>query len=144
MCWSGKNERKIAKDDIKVFKVVRGDKKSSFFKSAYYHFIYRLGFVYSSRIRKESDLFDTTRIKINNGIHSYSCDCKVAVTGGDYIFIRSCTNKETLDTFSKYTLFYQEQFYVLDCIIPKRSAYYINICGEIVSSRLKIIKATKL
>ena len=143
MCWSGKNERKIAKDDIKVFKVVRGDKKSSFFKSAYYNFIYRLGFVYSSRIRKESDLFDTTRIKIDNGIHSYSRDCKVAVTG-DYIFIRSCTNKETLDTFSKYTLLPEKQFYCLDCIIPKRSAYYINNRGEIVSSRLKIVKATKL
>lgn len=141
MCWYGENNRKIAKEDIKVFKIVKGNKKSSSFNSIYYHFIYKLGLVYSSRIKKGPVLFDSIRIR--NGIHSYSSDCKVIVVE-DLISIQNRINNENLDIFSKHTLSSQQEFYVLDCIIPKRSSYYINDRGEVVSSRLKIIKAIRL
>ena len=141
MCWRGKNERKIAKEDIKVFKVVIADKNNSFFNSIYYKFIYRLGFIYSSRIKKK--LFDSTQIKITKGIHSYSKYCKIAISG-DLLFIRNRMNNEAIDVFSKYSLFSQQNFYRLECIIPRGSAYYENEHGEMVSSRLKIVKAMKL
>jgi hypothetical protein len=142
MCWAGKNNPQIAKEDIKVFKVVIAGNNNSFFCSIYYKFMYRLGFVYSSRIKKK--LFDSAQIKITKGIHSYSKYCKIAASK-DLLFIRNRMNNEaSIDVFSKYYLFSQQDFYRLECIIPKRSAYYENENGEIVSSRLKIIKATKL
>ena len=142
MCWLGKDNKKIAKDDIKVFKLVTGDEKSSFFSSVYCKFKYELGFAYLSRIKKIPSIYSEF-IRIYNGIHSYSYDCRIT-TLGNRIYIRNCKSNEVLDHFNKVNLFCDHNFYRLECIIPKRSGYYENSRGEIVSSRLKIIKAIKL
>lgn len=137
MCWCGKDNREIAKIDIPVFKIVQKDPELGFI-SYYRYFQYKVGDVYSSRIKKIIGP-EMSYLSINNGLHSYSNDCKIAKIGCSF-FISSCKGYEVDFCVEEN----ERKLYKLECVIPRGSAYYKNKFGEIVSSRLKILKAIQL
>lgn len=134
MCWRGKDDRKIAKKDIPVFKIVYKNPEVGLV-SCYRYFRYKVGSIYSSRIKKKSMV---SHVCITNGLHSFSNSCKI-IEGDRWIDI----NYKTLE-LDDYDKDGKLKLYKLECVIPRGSAYYKNDHGEIVSSRLKILKAEKL
>lgn len=79
-----------------------------------------------------------SHVCITNGLHSFSNSCKI-IEGDRWIDINYKTLElEVYDKDGKLKL------YKLKCVVPKGSAYYENNRGELVSSRLKILKAIKL
>lgn len=135
MCWIGKDDRKIAKKDIPVFKIVYKNPEVGLV-SCYRYFRYKVGSIYSSRIKKKSMV---SHVCITNGLHSFSNSCKIIEDERESIDINYKTL--ALDVYDKDG---KLKLYKLKCVIPKRSAYYENNRGELVSSRLKILKAIKL
>ena len=128
MCWIGKCDIKIAKQDFYVYKL--GSVSDKGFKSLYKNFIYE-----PKEINKKIELNpiqlykDKSFYVIYEGYHSYK---DIVMPYSD---LRSyCRTiyfgKIKLNHFP-YNIYHLATF-----IIPKGSIYYENIYGEIVSSNI--------
>lgn len=142
MCWSGKNYPKIAIIDINVFKIVEETPNINSYRSFYHE-----EFLWKIKERKESeinvkfvhDYFTPNLIKIYKGLHSYNHSCQLNLYSNNLLTITSINKNTRLDI-----LYSDKSLYKLDCIIPKRSEYYVNEHGEYVSDALIPIKATSI
>lgn len=125
MCWYGSNIKRIAEEDIKVFKVV--NKKDT---SQYYDFLYKFGQLYKSDINIDWEGLNNTVISINKGIHSYDLNVKIEYFGYAIRAIKSKSGNEILNMHENYI------YKLVNCTIPKGSIYYLNDEGEYVSNQL--------
>ena len=85
MCWSGKNEPKIAEKDIKVFKIAvrSGYEKNTIF-SYYRGYHYKVGETYREKIRPMR--INDNLFRIDRGLHSYSDSCIISSELKPYYF----------------------------------------------------------
>lgn len=154
MCWrSDKVEyqkKKIADEDIEVFKIVQnicGD----YFSSIYQGFRYDIGNEYEQEM-ETGNVINTSitseeyisQILIHRGLHSYSSkDVGINPAGKnmEYLCITSIRKNHVIDSFliEEYA-----NMYKLNCIIPKGSEYYENELGEIVSNKIKVISSEEI
>lgn len=131
MCWISKTlEKKIANEDIKVFKV--GRVNAGEFISYYRDFKYEFNRLYRTDIFILRDLDNNTNY-IFDGFHSYNS--------------KTCRYVKSTDT-GQWDVFFGSMFIdsinsdcsPVECTIPKHSEYYENEHGEIVSNQI-IIKS---
>lgn len=130
MCWRAfKAEKKIAQKDFNVYKVLMRNVENSLLFSPFRHFPYCLGKEYKAEIHVEEAIFNT----IDEGLHCYSEDCMVKefcksiIVGNPY--------GETLEGYTSELYRLGTSPVVVKCTIPKGSAYYENINGEIVTEK---------
>ena len=128
MCWIGKCDIKIAKQDFYVYKL--GSVSDKGFKSLYQNFIYE-----PKEINKKIELNpiplykDKSFYVIYEGYHSYK-DIVMP-----YSNLRSCCRTIYLGNI-KLPHYPYNIYHLATFIIPKGSVYYENIHGEIVSSNI--------
>lgn len=101
----------IAKEDIKVYKVVNLENKSPYFS-----FYYEKGYHYASNFSKNIVNYSRWHIKINKGLHS---------------FIKYKKAKERKNNFLS-----SDDFKIIIMYIPKGSEYYLGTGGDVVSNNL--------
>jgi len=148
MCWESKKKcvRLLADKDIHVFKICKKCRSNSNVVLPYFYSekaVYQDGKTYESdrpiEILKEHKVLSLSLIKVNsilNGIHSYSCDC-VILHYGD-VFAITDKYGSTLETYKSNVAV------VVECSIPKGTAYYVNEHGEYVSDKIKIENITDI
>lgn len=127
----GDNDRRIASEDVEVIKIVRGDSKNTF-KSAYYNFKYKLNGNYECEM--PHNLFN-----IEIGFHSY-IPSRVFISSNKLgIEVRTYSSL-ILDWFGdEKNRKFKNVLYIMHCIIPKGSAYYVNSLGEAVSEKIRVV-----
>ena len=130
MCWVGKNNPQIAKEDIKVFKIVRlfiGDNYVSYFHT---DCCWTLNKKKTSKIYKKNENYHTNILTITKGLHSYEGNSQVQVLRQGML-VKYCLN-------GKINVSYPNcgNLYKMNCVIPKDSIYYLNSYGEYVSDAL--------
>ena len=137
MCWTcnlNKLEAQIAKEDINVYKIVKGATKKSCV-SLFMDYTYYLKDIQPSLtlgvIIEPSSIF----VKIAEGYHSYSsvnfvCDSIVEGILGGYVKTIQCGNR-------KGTFRVDNPLYLATFIIPAGSTYFINEEDVIVSNMIK-------
>ena len=135
MCWVGKvDDKKIATEDIKTRKIV--DK----FKGNYYGyyqewFEYELGKEYSTKVTPRDG--SKYGIVIEAGFHSYAWDIEMKQLCAGDIKVRSLRHlggQTVYQNNGKYGG--DHKIAVMECTIPKGTAYWENQVGEIVSEKL--------
>jgi hypothetical protein len=135
MCWVGKvDDKKIATEDIKTRKIV--DK----FKGNYYGyyqewFEYELGNEYSTKVTPRDG--SKYGIVIEAGFHSYAWDIEMKQLCAGDIKVRSLRHlggQTVYQNNGKYGG--DHKIAVMECTIPKGTAYWENQVGEIVSEKL--------
>lgn len=137
MCWCGKLEdKKVATEDIKVKKVVERLKDGYY---AYYQewFEYKLGEVYETTVEPRVHKFIEGVYLIDNGFHSYAWDMEMKSQCGGDILVKSTRpncGQTIFNNFGKYDQ--SHKVVVMECTIPKGTAYWENATGEIVSEKL--------
>ena len=136
MCWTcniNKLEAQIAKEDINVYKIVKGATKKSCV-SLFMDYTYYLKDIQPSLtlgvIIEPSSIF----VKIAEGYHSYSsvnlvCDSIVEGILGGCVKTIQCGNR-------KGTFRVDNPLYLATFVIPKGSQYAMNWKGEIVSNQI--------
>lgn len=132
MCWISKERiKRIAKEDIPVFKIVNRDKTSVF-----RNFLYEENTEYS--LGKEIHVYESgiMHFFINEGFHSYCKKCEITYTYSDGFF-------RVIDLVGT-VLLGRKSLLILECLIPKGATYYINEEGECVSDKLKTLKFYKI
>lgn len=135
MCWiSDVAELKVAKEDIKIFKVCLYIRSLI---SYYNGFTYELNKVYKlgEDIVPSFSVFHL-KYEINKGFHSYSKDCQLSKRRWHYI-ITSPDNK-ALDCCGK------DDLVLVRGYIPKGSHYYLNDYGEYVSDAICLTSIEEL
>lgn len=112
MCWISRElDEQIATKDITVYKIVTFDTESC--NSLYRNFKYQYNKLYTTSFTIQAS--DYT-FYINEGFHSYKTKTKAC-------------------EINKY---FRE--FIVKCIIPKGSHYYINSDDEVVSDKIIIIR----
>ena len=149
MCWYGhwKNEH-IAKDDIRVFKILYREPKNGPWISPKYLITYTPPFFYAhyeigkekseTIIPREGGNYSSFQLSIGKGIHCYSRDnCKwkyeapnITVYYGtdrlaSYRNLKGCYDIPNLKTVA-----------VMQCVIPAGTRYWENDKGEIVTEKI--------
>lgn len=129
MCWASETlKKRIATEDIKVFKVV--DIIGGKLRSYYYSYRYDFNQPYRTYVKP---VFYPDQPRIFNGFHSYNPKkCKYVkdkITGEWHV---KC-GRIYLDTLNC-------DCHIVECTIPKHSEYYENEYGEIVSNQIIINK----
>ena len=141
MCWVGKvNDKKIATEDIKTRKIV--DK----FKGSYYGYFqewfeYELGKEYNTKVTPRDG--SKYGIVIEAGLHSYAWDIEMKQLCGGDIKVKSLRHlggQTIYQNNGKYGG--NHKIAVIECTIPKGTAYWENQVGEIVSEKLILEEAT--
>lgn len=142
MCWKSfstkRPQAKIAENDIEVIKFLVRDGDDNLY-SPYKQSLYEI----DCEKGIEEELAPIHRQDcywaIDNGLHTYSVDCKIEITWSD-IHIFSRDGKTHLDYWAgDYTLDEADEFgdvVVAICTIPKGAKYFMNKDGEVVSDRL--------
>ena len=135
MCWVGKvDDKKIATEDIKTRKIV--DK----FKGSYYGyyqewFEYEIGKEYNTKVTPRDG--SKYGIVIEAGFHSYAWDIEMKQLCAGDIKVRSLRHlggQTVYQNNGKYGG--DHKIAVMECTIPKGTAYWENQVGEIVSEKL--------
>lgn len=135
MCWVGKvDDKKIATEDIKTRKIV--DK----FKGNYYGyyqewFEYEIGKEYKTKITPRDG--SKYGIVIEAGFHSYAWDIEMKQLCAGDIKVKSLRHlggQTVYQNNGKYGG--DHKIAVMECTIPKGTAYWENQVGEIVSEKL--------
>lgn len=135
MCWVGKvDDKKIATEDIKTRKIV--DK----FKGNYYGyyqewFEYELGKEYNTKVTPRDG--SKYGIVIEAGFHSYAWDIEMKQLCAGDIKVKSLRHlggQTVYQNNGKYGG--DHKIAVMECTIPKGTAYWENQVGEIVSEKL--------
>lgn len=147
----GRNEKKVATEPIRCFKVVIKE-EPNLFSSKYYWEPYKTGETkevimdepklsyYFGRVLMidesiNCEVLDLPVWEIERGLHSYSqeyCFCRNTCYGVDImskVQVQGCR----LDGLIGSNLT------VIDCEIPVGAKYYINEYGEIVSDKLLVV-----
>lgn len=149
MCWEGKaKNRKVAKRNIPVKKVLYKDNKSPFQR-----FLYENGKEYRRELgvhmKWEYDTEKSSGISIGSGLHCYSNKCRVNELvdyGEEYICIFRPIFS-SISSFIKYVVggdsrlfsliqYNKKHHKVVEGFIPVGSTYYENKHGEIVTEKL--------
>ena len=144
MCWSSKTlEKRIANEDIKVFKV--GYERNAKLDSYYRWFLYDINRLYETAIHPER--FEELYV-ITQGFHSYNrkkCSyfCKIK----DNIILHKIKDIQ-INVRTKITGKIIDRYYgniidsikIFECTIPKGAEYFENEDGEIVSNQIIIKK----
>jgi hypothetical protein len=145
MCWHGKLEnRKIATEDLKCYKIVLKFSYEPFFRP-YYRcnkspIIYEVGKTYYGVICPAKVIEDTDLITIHEGIHCYDLSvliCKFYKDKYEVKYLLPHGVFLNLGTFSSRTYC---KAVLMECTIPKGTIYYMNDKGEIVTEKLIINK----
>jgi hypothetical protein len=172
MCWIGREvDRHIAKEDVKVFKVLytkpKGwhdmDRKSTRdFLAPYYHFYYKLNMPYHSDVDVNTPLgvvpyscFDldggetTDRRNIHKALHCYSSDmCSWVKTDVDTVTVTKKYFDRQLVHYSIYDNRSCEAqprvAAIVEGIIPAGTEYWQNEKGEIATSKLILREVKKI
>ena len=163
MCWIGKEtDRHIAKEDVKVFKVLytklnvpRGFSRD--FLAPYFRFCYYLDRVYESEVDVTKPLAvipPLTPWKNNNesmgkrnihkALHCYSYEmCSWIRTDIYTVTICKGAGKHIDRPIAHYPLQYNKIYEephrvaaIVECIIPAGTEYWLNDKGEIATSKL--------
>ena len=132
MCWVTKNkvEKKIASEDIIVYKVVRKGCLSSF-RSPYQCTPIEVG----KTLVASDGFFDEIEGDIKNeGMHAYWKD-EILVARCNLVYFFLPMGNPDWDTFNDYWPAYSETF-LAKCIIPAGAVYFLNERGEVVSEKL--------
>lgn len=129
MCWSSKTlTKRIATEDIKVFKLVRVI--SGAFISYYQLFAYDVKRLYKTNIHS---VCDHDKYYIFDGFHSYNpkrCRCVKSTVTGQWMVFSDIVFIDGVNSYCR----------PVECTIPKHSEYYENAFGEIVSNQIIINK----
>ena len=157
MCWVCKSPRKrIARTNIHVFKLVYYNKKRDAISSAYACFKYQLNqlYVISDKINFRTTTFGSKLI--TKGVfHSYKysriiCRIRDRFLTKDknvLVYSKSAPNATFNATFNNYVVIdgfdmcvaYNPDYklYVMKCIIPIGTTYYLNPMGCYISNAIK-------
>lgn len=137
MCWFGINRKKIAQEDIPIFKLVCKDKCGAIF-SAQRYFVYELDTEYSTELTRRVSPYSGNYAFITQGFHSYM----------PYVKLKRCHITLYVTTCRGYELvrfnLYLRKMVILQCVIPKGATYYVNASGEVVSNSIKTVKLVPL
>lgn len=136
MCWTGKKIRKVALNDIPVYKIgfYENEKSST---SYFQRFIYEAGKKYSSEVVLKCTYDDNVLIK--EGLHSYSFKTELERTT-DFLIVRNKLRYVEGYPINEYKLCLAKIY----CTIPRGAFYYENELGEIVSNELIIDNIIKI
>lgn len=163
MCWIGKAEdRKIAKKDIKVYKVLQKlkDKNSVNskgeplleYKSPERYTPYNMGATVSAIITPKHlnpSMCAIEDTAIFEGLHCYSEEVRIVIKNFSFNLENSewvrmnVKGKKDRDVFTYSDYYDYYGFYepiLVECIIPKGTIYYEDKDGIIVSEKLKLIR----
>lgn len=125
MCWVGLNNLQVAKEDIRVFKIVLfiGGNHMSYF---------RKGCCWTINEKKTSEFktYETPNniLTITKGLHSYGGNSQVLRQG---MLVKCCLNGKINVSYPNRT-----NLCKMNCVIPKGSTYYLNSYDEYVSDAL--------
>ena len=141
---------RVAKEDIKVFKIVRssGFDCSSF--SYYRGYVYTVGICYESRLGAKKSWLRRRLKRVDNGIHSYSSESCHSIVWWYDDLNRSCSIRTPRYKYSGCTIAGRTGYIEcytsrrvplvrMDCVIPAGARYYENFRGEMVSDRLRVV-----
>lgn len=159
MCWTICQKKaprvRIAKDDIKVYKILmvqKCDNDLCKYVAPYYEkFCYEIGKVYSADkievIYNEDEGFPCYFIEY--GFHSYSPDCNVDIFHSFFYgvynkTIRIYPRKSVKEGLDYWRDSLAKEFGIFEATIPAGSRYYINPNGEMVSNCLRVDKLVSL
>lgn len=124
MCWVSFKPpvKRVAEKDILVYKVVNPSPHKNECYSFFFNFLYKFGVIYNTDIKiKYIDNGKDEYMWVGNeGFHSLSN--KKAALYESEVYIFKC------DTF------------IVQCIIPKGSDYYINEYDEVISNSIIILR----
>lgn len=131
MCWVSeeKPERLVAKEDITVYKIVQIFPDSKIY-SYYNEFPYELGKIYNTDITIKYVQNSCEYYFIENGFHSYNYNPDIG-------FDINLKNNIVCDKGG--AVYRGPGVMGMLCIIPKGTEYYLNTCGDIVSTSIKPI-----
>jgi hypothetical protein len=140
----------VAKDDIKVFKIVKSSGYDCSLFSYYMNYVYTVGNCYESRLGTKKSWFRRRLKRVENGIHSYSSEfCEgLAWWYDDRNLCCSCRTPRykysgcTISGRTGYIECYTSREVPLvrmDCVIPAGARYYENFRGEMVSDKLRVV-----
>ena len=142
MCWSSGRKfvndcRRVANDDLHVIKIMRSSDKSGKYSSYFEDFTCEDGETYEAKYFPTGYEWDDDNnyVCIFTGFHSYSVNCK---------FIRKTTPEDILAVYSpenykKLENYKMNDIVFVDCVIPKGTRYYVNLEGEYISPKIKVI-----
>ena len=137
MCWTGKPIKKIAQNNIPIYKVCTNSFYEDEVVSIFKGFIYKLNKTYKSNI-EATPINDLGNVLISKAFHSYGANTfikKSIKTGSITIFGHSKKiNSQLCCKNLVKVLGY----------VPKGSEYYENIHGEIVSDQICLTKIKAL
>lgn len=137
MCWVGRGPAKIAEKDIVVYKLGYVFKNSEVFSSLYHGYNYHpkglnrtvtLVPIVGGVALPHLSQFDVGIIY--SGYHSYQ-SISLPFNGLGFSF-----RAILLGTIIKERINICNSYYIATFIIPKGSEYYVNKCGELVSSNI--------
>ena len=142
MCWTGKNDKRIAEEDIPCFKIVCNGFKCV--HAVYRNTTYEIGKTYTLTKTIPFGILDgTTYGKIEFGFHSYHPSVVFVKKDDKYGGILSIRNERMRELDYFPLKLYGNSLLRVDCVIPKGSEYYLNDRGEYVSNQIKIVEITK-
>lgn len=140
----------VAKDDIKVFKIVKSSGYDCTSFSYYRDYVYTVGYHYESRLGAKKSWLRRRLKRVDNGIHSYSSEACYGIVWwyDDLNLCNSCRTPRykysgcTIAGRTGYIECYASRVAPLvrmDCVIPAGAHYYENFRGEMVSDRLRVV-----
>lgn len=169
MCWQGHiKDKRIAKEDIVVFKVVYRRLKGWHSLDPKYREIYASPFMSTKYFKGEDYTFskfsnhlypirfnDEGAVKIGKGFHSYHPDhCSCELTDTELVVRSNFGCMEGVqhpmmryNRHSKVTIleaYSPVEAVAMKCIIPAGSEYWVNASGEVVSTAIRFIEEMKL
>ena len=149
MCWYGhwKNEH-IAKDDIRVFKILYREPKNwawlnpkyvITYTPPFFHAYYEIGKEKSETIiPRELEIYSLFQLSIERGIHCYSrenCKWKYEAPNINVYYgtdrLASYRNEKGLHNTADF-----KTVVVMQCVIPAGTRYWENDKGEIVTEKI--------
>lgn len=124
--------RLVAKEDIRVFKIVYKMQDEDVFKSLYQDYPYSRGETYKTELKVSGG-------EINEGFHSYSNDGVILSKRDRVLLIMPTSVKGGYDFIDYVPINKYKVKYRMDCVIPSGSVYYQNKYGEVVSDSITVV-----
>lgn len=141
MCWiSKKQDIKIAKQDIPIFKIMEKTPFPEIVKSIYRNFSYTLNLLAESNIKIQLWRY-INKIVVDQALHSYNFEKVKCLNYSSTLKIEVPTSygSKELDSFGK-----NEDIIKVKGIIPKGAKYMENRDGEFVSNQLILTEIEEL
>ncbi len=141
MCWIGeKSDKRIAKKDVKVFKILYWDERNACYHPPFYPENYRRGQAYRVSYLGKTSRENGFGLRIDYGFHCYSeHHCLREERLSDMVVKE--LNGRVIEYYEKgrreFWNYLPAKF--VRCIIPVGTTYYENKSGEIVTPTIKII-----